>query len=152
MQHILPEELPRLSHFLSAARVSAPGDIAPNVCPHSLDSPYHSFQSAILYFIPMCCKEMTSHGFYQWLHEKAKVFCLLIKKYFPTVYYYQCSTLRIGLLKSASNYHQLPEEWPFSYFASLYHKKKLEQIIVCLCLQNMSSKYPRICYESEVLF
>lgn len=46
-----------------------------------------------------------------------------------------CSTLRVGLLKSASNYHQLPEEWPFSSFASLY--RKVEHIF-CLFL---SPKY-----------
>lgn len=152
MQHILPEELPRLSCFLPAARVNAPGDMVPNVCPQSLDSPHHSFPRIILYFTPLYCKEMTSQRFYQWLHEKAKIFCLPIKNDFPTVYYYQCSMLRMGLLKSASSYHQLPEEWPFSCFASLYHNKKVEQIIVCFCLQNMSSKYPHIFYESEVLF
>lgn len=135
MQHILPEELPRLSCFLPAARVNAPGDMVPNVCPQSPDSPHHSFPRITLYFTPLYRKEMTSQGFYQWLYEKAEVFCLLIKKDFPTVYYYQCSTLRMRLLKSASSYHQLPEEWPFSLLLCTIKKSRTDY---CLFL---SPKY-----------
>lgn len=118
MQDILPEELPRLSCFLPAATVNAPGDMAPNG--QSLDSPHHSFPGTIVYFIPLCCKEMLSQNVVRTYRndmdstngymKKLRFFWLPMKKDFPTVYYYQCSTLRKGLLKSASNYHQLPEE------------------------------------------
>lgn len=102
-------------------------------------------------FIPLCWKEMTSHGFYWWLHAKVMIFLPANKTGLShSILLPICSTLRVELLKSASNYHQLPEEWPFSLFASLYHK--IEQTFVCFCLQSMSPKYLHICYESEVLF
>lgn len=154
MQHILPEELPRLNCFLPAARVKAPGEIAPT---------HESIISKFLFSLhfPKCT--VLSHcAERKWLHTDSTHDCMKKLWFFlpanktrlsHSVLLPTCSILRVRLLKSASNYDQLPEEWPFS-FASVYQSRTDISFVsiskVCHQINHIFTMKAKLCLKHEI--